>query len=165
MKITIFQHEDAKALFSRVRFLRLLYAALAAIMRRDQVSMQEAERCLASCTELVCIMQDTVNRGLRPKANKDDDLNRGDYGHIMGFEPLVNQRLLPPTFPRYTRLRTRRESMQYLESMVTRIRQCGEVTHTRTFQQAMEFLEKFSELEPCVLSRSIAQVSYFYFIN
>lgn len=73
------QHEDAVALFSRVRFLRLLYAALAAIMRRDQVSMQEAERCLASCTELVCIMQNTVTRGLRPKAHKEEDPNRGHF--------------------------------------------------------------------------------------
>lgn len=154
------QHEDAVALFSRVRFLRLLYAALAAIMRRDQVSMQEAERCLASCTELVCIMQNTVGRGLRPKAHKEDDPNRGDYGHMMGFEPLVNQRLLPPTFPRYTRLRTRREALHYLDELVTRVRQCGKITHTHTFHQAMEFLEKFSEVEPCVLSRSIAQVLY-----
>ncbi|KAF2364702.1 NatC N(alpha)-terminal acetyltransferase Mak10 subunit [Trinorchestia longiramus] len=154
------QHEDAVALFSRVRFLRLLYAALSAIMRRDQVSMQESERCLASCTELVCIMQNTVGRGLRPKAHKEDDPNRGDYGHMMGFEPLVNQRLLPPTFPRYTRLRTRREALQYLDELVSRIRQCGKVTHTHTFLQAMEFLEKFSELEPCVLSRSITQVLY-----
>lgn len=55
----------------------------------------------------------------------------------MGFEPLVNQRLLPPTFPRYTRLRTRREALHYLDELVTRIRQCGKVTHTHTFHQAM----------------------------
>lgn len=64
----------------------------------------------------------------------------------MGFEPLVNQRLLPPTFPRYTRLRTRREALQYLEDLVSRIRQCGKVAHTSTFQQAMVSLLKCSEV-------------------
>ncbi|KAA0202501.1 hypothetical protein HAZT_HAZT008357 [Hyalella azteca] len=39
----------------------------------------------------------------------------------------------------------------------------GKVTHTSIqtlVDVMMEFLEKFSELEPCVLSRSIAQVLY-----
>ena len=124
--------------------------------RRDQVSMQEAERCLASCTELVCIMRDSVHRGYRPRPQ--GDANRGDYGNAMGFEPLVNQRLLPPTFPRYTRLRTRREALSYLEDMVMRIRNCGKITNCTTFQLALDFLEKFSEMDSCVLSRSIGQV-------
>lgn len=71
------QHEDAVALFSRIRFMRLFYAALAAIMRREPVSIPEAERCLASCNELVCIMQNTIGRGLKPKQAKDEEGNKG----------------------------------------------------------------------------------------
>nr|XP_053647736.1 N-alpha-acetyltransferase 35, NatC auxiliary subunit-like [Cherax quadricarinatus] len=154
------QHEDAVALFSRIRFMRLFYAALAAIMRREQVSIPEAERCLASCNELVCIMQNTIARGLRPKQPKDEDGNKVDYPVIMGFEPLVNQRLLPPTFPRYTRLRTRKEAMNYLEEMVGRLRHITKITHCTSFHSALEFIEYFSESRPCVLSRSLAQVLY-----
>ncbi|KAB7494007.1 N-alpha-acetyltransferase 35, NatC auxiliary subunit [Armadillidium nasatum] len=154
------QHEDAVALFSRIRFLRLLYAALTAIMRKDQTGIQEAERSLASCTELICIMQNTINRGLKPKAYKDEEGNK-DYPTILGFEPLVNQRLLPPTFPRYTRLRTRKEAMAYLEEMVTRVKHCLKITHCTMFQTSLEFIEKFSESRPCVLSRSLAQILYY----
>ncbi|XP_069160912.1 N-alpha-acetyltransferase 35, NatC auxiliary subunit isoform X2 [Procambarus clarkii] len=154
------QHEDAVALFSRIRFMRLFYAALAAIMRREQVSIPEAERCLASCNELVCIMQNTIGRGLRPKQPKDEEGNKVDYPVIMGFEPLVNQRLLPPTFPRYTRLRTRKEAMNYLEEMVGRLRHITKITHCASFHSALEFIEYFSESRPCVLSRSLAQVLY-----
>ena len=32
----------------------------------------------------------------------DDDASSG-YPNVMGFEQLVTQRLLPPTFPRYSR--------------------------------------------------------------
>ncbi|XP_063879718.1 N-alpha-acetyltransferase 35, NatC auxiliary subunit-like isoform X1 [Scylla paramamosain] len=154
------QHEDAVALFSRIRFMRLFYAALAAIMRREPVSIPEAERCLASCNELVCIMQNTIGRGLRPKQAKDEEGNKVDYPVIMGFEPLVNQRLLPPTFPRYTRLRTRKEAMNYLEEMVARLRHITKITHCTSFHSALEFIENFSETRPCVLSRSLAQVLY-----
>lgn len=57
--------------------MRLFYAALAAIMRREPVSIPEAERCLASCNELVCIMQNTIGRGLRPRHAKDEEGNKG----------------------------------------------------------------------------------------
>lgn len=57
--------------------MRLFYAALAALMRREQTSISESERYLASCTELVCIMQNTIGRGLKPKHHKDEEGNKG----------------------------------------------------------------------------------------
>jgi hypothetical protein len=39
----------------------------------------------------------------------------------MGFEPMINQRLLPPTFPRYAKIRSREETMDYLEILVGRL--------------------------------------------
>ncbi len=44
----------------------------------------------------------------------------------MGFEPLVNQRLLPPTIPRYAKIRCRDETMEYLLGLVDRLKAvCG----------------------------------------
>ena len=43
-----------------------------------------------------------------------------DYPTIMGFEPLVNQRLLPPTFPRYTMIKSRKEALYYMEHQLLR---------------------------------------------
>jgi len=42
---------------------------------------------------------------------------------MMGFEPLINQRLLPPTFPRYTTIRSRDETMEYFAGLVQRLNQ------------------------------------------
>jgi len=51
-----------------------------------------------------------------------------DCTFIMGFEPLVNQRLLPPTFPRYTKIRSRVDTMEYLDGMMTRLVQICSIT-------------------------------------
>jgi len=42
---------------------------------------------------------------------------------MMGFERLINQRLLPPTFPRYTAIRSRHDTMQYFTALVQRLAQ------------------------------------------
>lgn len=60
-----------------------------------------------------------------------------DYPTIMGFEPLVNQRLLPPTFPRYTKIKSRKESTEYLSHLVTRLRTICNVRDCVTFHAAL----------------------------
>jgi len=39
-------------------------------------------------------------------------------GGIMGFEPLVNQRLLPPSFPRYTAIFGRPQVSEHVHLMI-----------------------------------------------
>jgi hypothetical protein len=34
---------------------------------------------------------------------------------LSGFEPLANQRLLPPTFPRVTEIRERSSALRYIQ--------------------------------------------------
>lgn len=46
----------------------------------------------------------------------------------MGFEPMINQRLLPPTFPRYTRIKPRPEALQYMDELVARLRHAWKIT-------------------------------------
>lgn len=60
-----------------------------------------------------------------------------DYPTIMGFEPLVNQRLLPPTFPRYTKIKSRKESTEYLSHLVARLRTICNVRDSVTFHAAL----------------------------
>jgi len=42
---------------------------------------------------------------------------------MMGFEPLINQRLLPPTFPRYTKIRSREDTVDYFTGLIHRLSQ------------------------------------------
>ena len=44
-----------------------------------------------------------------------------DYPTIMGFEPFVNQRLLPPTFPRYTVIQNCNTALDYVSSLLQRL--------------------------------------------
>lgn len=48
-------------------------------------------------------------------------LYSADYPTIMGFEPLVNQRLLPPTFPRYTVIQSCDAAMDYMGVLLQRL--------------------------------------------
>ncbi|GFY63350.1 n-alpha-acetyltransferase 35, NatC auxiliary subunit [Trichonephila inaurata madagascariensis] len=132
------QHEESVALYSRIKFCRLLYQALRFIS-------EEKER--------------TIHLGIRPDP-KAESSNRADYPTILGFEPLVNQRLLPPTFPRYTKIKTRKESVEYLTLLTTRLRTICGITECITFHSALDFLSEFSKTSPCVLSRSVLQLLY-----
>ena len=57
---------------------------------------------------------------------------------LVGFERLANQRLLPPTFPRYTEMRSRESAVEYFSQLVERISTAVHaVTQITTFQSAM----------------------------
>ena len=61
----------------------------------------------------------------------------------MGFEPLVNQRLLPPTFPRYTKIKTREETIEYSFGLVDRLKAiCGimEINNLHVALVSVEYL-------------------------
>lgn len=60
-----------------------------------------------------------------------------DYPTVMGFEPLVNQRLLPPTFPRYARVRSRTETIEYLENLTNRLKHVCSVVDTNMLHNTM----------------------------
>lgn len=50
-----------------------------------------------------------------------------DHPIMMGFEPLVNQRLLPPTFPRYAKIIKREDMVAYFRKLIERIKAVCEV--------------------------------------
>lgn len=47
----------------------------------------------------------------------------------MGFEPLVNQRLLPPTFPRYAKIVGRDQAVDYFDALLKRLLSVCDVIH------------------------------------
>ena len=50
---------------------------------------------------------------------------------MLGFDPAANQRLLPPTFPRYTQMKDRGECYEYLTNMITEILNIAEISHVQ----------------------------------
>nr|CAD7443713.1 unnamed protein product [Timema bartmani] len=147
------EHEDVVALYSRIKFMRLLYQVLSTLPRREQPALADCQRLLASCSELLTSMQRTVGRGVQPHTD------------IMGFDPLVNQRLLPPTFPRYTKIKSRVEALDYFEELLNRLKLVCKITSQTSFHNALDFFIEFSRQGPCILSRSILQLLYLPLFN
>lgn len=102
-----------------------------------------------------------------------------DKMHIMAFEPLINQRLLPQTFPRYTKIKPRNESLIYFEDVVNRLKILNKIQSITSLHQALvcyyklcffkamfyrkyfkDFFIEFSKSSPCILSRSALQLLY-----
>ncbi|CAG2056103.1 unnamed protein product [Timema podura] len=152
------EHEDVVALYSRIKFMRLLYQVLSTLPRREQPALADCQRLLASCSELLTSMQRTVGRGVQPHTESD-------HPSIMGFDPLVNQRLLPPTFPRYTKIKSRVEALDYFEELLNRLKLVCKITSQTSFHNALDFFIEFSRQGPCILSRSILQLLYLPLFN
>ena len=65
-----------------------------------------------------------------------------DHSVIMGFEPLVNQRLLPPTFPRYCKIVSREEAVQYLSKLMSRLNMIFDVVECTNLHVAFVSIVK-----------------------
>ncbi|XP_064460377.1 N-alpha-acetyltransferase 35, NatC auxiliary subunit-like [Ornithodoros turicata] len=152
-------HEEAVAVHSRIKFCRLFYQALIIFQKKGCSGLEEVERLLQQCLEIIPIIRRTISLGAQPDP-KAEGANQADYPTVMGFEPLVNQRLLPPTFPRYTKIRSRADMTDYLESLLGRLHHICRIVECTSFHSAIDFLTEFSKTWPCVLSRSIVQMLY-----
>ncbi|GBP13217.1 N-alpha-acetyltransferase 35, NatC auxiliary subunit [Eumeta japonica] len=97
-------------LASRIRFTRMFYQALLLITKRDSQSGADCVALLNGCSEMMKVIIRTASKGTQPEDNSDKP-------NPMGFEPMINQRLLPPTFPRYTRIKLRSEALQYFDEL------------------------------------------------
>ncbi|XP_013389970.1 N-alpha-acetyltransferase 35, NatC auxiliary subunit [Lingula anatina] len=148
------EHELAVAVFSRLKFCRLLLTTLLAFTKEKCQGIPDADKYCNQMLELIPALKSTIQLGVQP------DEKSADYPLIMGFEPLVNQRLLPPTFPRYTRIKTRGETIQYLQELIHDFKAVCSVTECTTLHGAIDFFLEFSRKSPSVLSRSLVQLAY-----
>lgn len=164
-------------LHSRLKCSRLFFQSLLILKKEISGRVQpfkslspsniaDAERYLQQTAEPFEVWRRTLSLGIYPDEAKRSG-HKADYPTIMGFEPLVNQRLLPPTFPRYTQMKTRVEAILYLESLIDRLKTATKVTECSNFQIALDFFNDFTKSNQvlCVLSRSILQVLYLPQLN
>ncbi|KAM3967716.1 LOW QUALITY PROTEIN: N-alpha-acetyltransferase 35 [Aphomia sociella] len=141
------------ALAARIRFTRMFYQALLLITKRDSQSGADCVALLNGCSEMMKVIIKTAGKGTQPVENSDSP-------NPMGFEPMINQRLLPPTFPRYTRIKPRLEALQYFDEQVARLRHAWKITSCTNFHTALDFFMEFSRQRACILSRSALQLLY-----
>lgn len=100
--------------------------------------------------------------GEEPSDGQENN-NKSDYPTILGFEPLINQRLLPPSFPRYTKIKSRPETVDYLTAFLHRLKRLLTITDCLRLGEVLRFLDDFSKMTPsCVISRSMLQLFYLH---
>lgn len=76
---------------------------------------------------------------------------------------LVNQRMLGPTFPRCTTIKSRPASVTHLEELVQRLKWACKVTTCTNYHSALNFFMDFSRRAgSCLLSRSVLQKFYLH---
>ncbi|XP_055689664.1 N-alpha-acetyltransferase 35, NatC auxiliary subunit homolog [Lutzomyia longipalpis] len=143
----------------RLKFARILLQIFVNLWRMkstplSEVEMNDVARQLSSLSDIIPAMRKSIERGTQPDANSDAP-------NPMGFSPMVNQRLLPPTFPRYTKIKDRHESVTFLEELIQRLRLACKVTNCTHFYTALNFFMDFSKKSGhCLLSRSMLRFIY-----
>lgn len=75
---------------------------------------------------MICILKTQLTCSFSLSLSPPSSL---DHPIMMGFEPLVNQRLLPPTFPRYAKIIKREEMVNYFSKLIDRIKTVCEVVN------------------------------------
>uniref|UniRef100_A0A669F5G3 N-alpha-acetyltransferase 35, NatC auxiliary subunit n=1 Tax=Oreochromis niloticus TaxID=8128 RepID=A0A669F5G3_ORENI len=150
------EHQQCLALFNRIKFTRLLLTALIAFTKKETSSVSEAQKLVAQAADLLSPIHSSIQHGIQSQ----NDTTKGDHPIMMGFEPLVNQRLLPPTFPRYAKIIKREDMVAYFSKLIERIKTVCDVINTTNLHGILDFFCEFSEQSPCVLSRSLLQTTF-----
>jgi len=121
---------------------------------------------LEGCLRLLVKWKETIDLGLQPTTKEDGHLE-GDYPTIMGFDPLINYKLLPPAYPRCMTIKSRPDTLDYLKNLLVKLRRCiaisNEFNQSRSFIKRVEAVENFTKYfapKSCVISRSFLQKLY-----
>ncbi|CAG0915848.1 unnamed protein product [Notodromas monacha] len=148
------------ALAARLRFTRIFYQVFVALGKRECSGLSQAIKASALCADIGQSLKDSICLGSQPETNQSFPESRVDYPTVMGFEPLVNQRLLPPTFPRFTRIVPRDVAYDRLTSLMNRLKTISGVSPNSSFPASLDFISEFSAQSPCVVSRSVMKLTF-----
>jgi len=99
----------------RIKFLRIFLQAITPFGCQTNESPHMIKKLFNQMLEQLKIIQKTA------PLTKDTTSSNDNYVLVPGFEPLLNQKLLPPTFPRYTKLYTISQMFQLYEDIIKRM--------------------------------------------
>ncbi|KAH3833681.1 hypothetical protein DPMN_106994 [Dreissena polymorpha] len=151
------EYQQCGAVCTRVKFFKGLLSMLVALSKDKCEGVPQAKKLISQILEFIEPIRSTISLGIVPE---DREITKNDYPTIMGFDPLINQRLLPPTFPRYTVIHTREDAISYVKKLLHRIDTATAVLNASNIQEVFEVFREFSDTSPCVVSRSILQLMF-----
>lgn len=142
------------ALLSRIRFTRSLYALLCNLpVEKTPEGNTCIDRHTKTISDTLPIIIDSINL-----ASSNTESSENGRVFSKGFFPSINQRLLPPTFPRCVSIMAKNSAYQAIKTLLNRVRSLLKVVHLKHFQEIFDFCLEFSNQNPCLLSRSILQM-------
>lgn len=145
---------------ARLKFTRFLLQVLVTLEPKmgsetTESEMNEITRLLNAAAELIPVLRRTTHLGTQADPDSASPCR-------IGFSLMVNQRFLPPTFPRFPKFRDRMSCITFLEDLVQRLKLASRVIHCTTYHGALKFFLDFSKRAGhCLLSRSVLQHLYF----
>lgn len=151
------QTDLAHGLWMRIKFIRGLYQIMQNSSEHVAFSKNSEEilKHINNCLEALAKVKETHSLGSPPifiKAGKTT------YPVVMGFEPSVNQRLLPPTFPRFIRIQSFDSTVNIFTELLNELKNSFSALEANTFHSLFEFSLKFSNKNQSVLLRSMLQL-------
>uniref|UniRef100_A0A8R1TYM4 Protein MAK10 homolog n=2 Tax=Onchocerca TaxID=6281 RepID=A0A8R1TYM4_ONCVO len=159
------------AMLYRIQFVRLMLLSLSLLVQSPTNAYSRPnphnyfrpnlEEC-ALHLNILCLlldkMESTMSLGLQPPGKNDEN-----YAWLPAFEPDINRRQLPPTFPRNTKMVNRAETMRYLKKLCSKISSITTELPAKisNIEDIIDYLRNFSLADSCVLSRSLLQMVLF----
>lgn len=151
-----------EALLSRIKFTRILLQTVLVVATAGQVicsqqqqlsAVKDSWESLEEALPAVQLAARTVHLGAYHQ--QLEVASQGGHLDVMGFDPLLNRRQLPPAFPRYPCLRSVTGVYSQLTHIVQQLLSVKSVFGCRILHSLMNFLEKFSARSPGVLLRLV----------
>ena len=152
--------EALKGLKLRLKVWRAFYCALIALEKPDISEVSKAKEWLSTALKAIPEAAQTINLG-EEMCKIGSNGGSNELGMI-GFDSLVNHRLLPPSFPRETTVFERKEAMSYMETLLQRLLHVVDVLDCANYHVLLEFVSECNKKSPCVLSRSVLQLLVYH---
>ncbi len=150
--------ETLSAVKIRLKFLRAFYCALITFEKPDLSDVGKIKEWLNGAMKLTSEAFGSLGLGVQ----KESVEGKPSEFVMLGFDTLVNQRLLPPSFPRETNIFPRDKALKYMTAILERLLHIANVLECTNFHSLLQFVSDFSKDNPCVLSRSILQLLVFH---
>ncbi|XP_037080058.1 N-alpha-acetyltransferase 35, NatC auxiliary subunit-like isoform X1 [Pollicipes pollicipes] len=145
--------DELVAVQARLKFFRCLFQAVLAFSKKENQGLDEAWKALTSAKELLPLLKNTCTLGA--SYHQVEEAAKGGHLVTMGFDPLLNQRQLPPAFPRYPRLRALPHTLDELGALIDRLLRLRSVLDCKHLHALMDYMQAFSVTRPCVFSRTV----------
>ena len=136
------------AILKRLTFWKYFVIVLHKIQMFEKKNIEPLKEDLKVLFHTVSPIKTSLQTGTQAVVNNQK------HRKMVGFEYLVNQKLLASTPPRYIEIMERNAMCEYLMRLFAHIELVTKIGDSLTLSSIIRFFVRFSEQNPCVLSRS-----------